>query len=72
MMNVRELKEKLRGLDDNLLVVIEDNSLSADMDEPGERDAFDLETVRVIELYPGIDALLLGVDSISVQIMQIE
>lgn len=61
-MNVRELKEKLRGLDDNLLVVVEDNSLSAEMDAEGERDAYTLRVARVIELYPGIDALLLGAD----------
>ena len=68
MMNVRELKEKLRGLDDNLLVVIEDTSMSSDMLEEEDRDAFDLTRTRVIELYPGRDALLLAADECSVTI----
>jgi hypothetical protein len=63
MMNVRELKEKLRGLDDNLLVVIQDTDRAAyEEGEEGEKDAFDLLTTRVIELYPGVDALMLGAD----------
>lgn len=68
-MNVRELKEKLRGLDDDLLVVIEDNSLYADQEDPDDRDAFTLTRTRVIELAPGLDALLLGADPLGVEVL---
>lgn len=69
MMNVRELKEKLRGLDDNLLVVIEDTSTWANDDGSVEdRDAYTLVDVQVIELYPGTDALMLGADTIGVPV----
>lgn len=59
-MNVKQLREKLRGLDDNLLVIIEDTAEFYEENE--ERDGFTLTSTHVIELYPGTDALMLRAD----------